>query len=417
MNLIESVKLAITSLRANLMRSLLTMLGIIIGITSVIAIMTVGDGLANSVNSSMSDIGASNITLFIGQKDTDSISVIPEMTDEDMLDDEKLLDFETEFTDEIESIGLSTTVDGGTVSLKNEDSNISIIGVNADYIDTQNLEMIAGRSIGQKDIDGARNVAVISDIVLENQFDNNAEKAIGSDVSITGYSNNYDYTIVGVYKYEAQVFMGFGNSDNPQTNIYIPISTAQYDSGTSLVYPQAEVKTKNGVDGTKFVEDVQEYFDKVYRTNQYYSVQVFSLGSMMAQLNTMMSTISLALSVIAGISLLVGGIGVMNIMLVSVSERTKEIGTRKALGATNNNIRLQFVTESIIVCLIGGFIGIVLGGILGYIGSNLIGAASYPSLESILIAFGFSLAIGVFFGYYPASRAAQLNPIEALRYE
>ncbi len=131
----------------------------------------------------------------------------------------------------------------------------------------------------------------------------------------------------------------------------------------------------------------------------------------------MLDTISLALSVIAGISLLVGGIGVMNIMLVSVTERTKEIGIRKALGATSNQIRVQFVVESIIVCVIGGIIGITLGALAGYFGSSLIGTAAFPSASNIALSVGFALAIGIFFGYYPANKAAQLNPIDALRYE
>ena len=142
-----------------------------------------------------------------------------------------------------------------------------------------------------------------------------------------------------------------------------------------------------------------------------------SMETMLDSMDSIMSTINIALSVIAGISLLVGGIGVMNIMLVSVTERTREIGTRKALGATNGNIRIQFVVESMIVCLIGGVIGIILGTILGYVGSSLMGVVAFPSASSIALAVGFSLAIGIFFGYYPANKAAMLDPIEALRYE
>ena len=130
-----------------------------------------------------------------------------------------------------------------------------------------------------------------------------------------------------------------------------------------------------------------------------------------------MDTLSVAISVIAAISLLVGGIGVMNIMLVSVTERTREIGTRKALGATNANIRLQFVVESALICLVGGIFGIILGAVMGYVGSYLLEAPTLPSLGSIMLAVGFSLAVGVFFGYYPANKAAKLDPIEALRYE
>ena len=144
---------------------------------------------------------------------------------------------------------------------------------------------------------------------------------------------------------------------------------------------------------------------------------VVSMTSMMNQMNTMIGAIQLALSVIAGISLVVGGIGVMNIMLVSITERTKEIGTRKALGATNGSIRLQFITESVVICLIGGIIGIIFGIVLGTVAVKLMGYEASVSLSSIVIAVGFSMAIGIFFGYYPANKAAKLNPIDALRYE
>jgi putative ABC transport system permease protein len=141
------------------------------------------------------------------------------------------------------------------------------------------------------------------------------------------------------------------------------------------------------------------------------------MASMMDSMNTMISMIQLALSVIAGISLVVGGIGVMNIMLVSITERTKEIGTRKALGATNGSIRLQFITESVVICVIGGIIGIILGIALGTVAVKLMGYEAAVSIQSIVIAVGFSMAIGIFFGYYPANKAAKLNPIDALRYE
>ena len=172
-----------------------------------------------------------------------------------------------------------------------------------------------------------------------------------------------------------------------------------------------------GADSTAVGTQISNFINRYYRNNDNYRVTSMSMESVIESVDSMMSKLSIAISVIAAISLLVGGIGVMNIMLVSVTERTREIGTRKALGATNGDIREQFVVESIIICLVGGIIGILLGALLGYVGSSLLDAPSLPSVGSIALAVGFSLAVGVFFGYYPANKAAKLDPIEALRYE
>ncbi|MFR9292642.1 MAG: ABC transporter permease, partial [Peptococcus niger] len=159
------------------------------------------------------------------------------------------------------------------------------------------------------------------------------------------------------------------------------------------------------------------FMNRFYANNANFKVMSQSVEQAAKEVNSVLSSVKLAISVIAGISLLVGGIGVMNIMLVSVTERTREIGVRKALGATNFDIRIQFIVESMIVCLIGGIIGILFGGLFGFLGSLALKAATGPSLFSIIIATGFSMLIGVFFGYYPANKAAQLDPIDALRYE
>lgn len=180
-----------------------------------------------------------------------------------------------------------------------------------------------------------------------------------------------------------------------------------------------QVKASEEVTDTKlFAEQTAQYFNRrFYRSNKYVAIQAESMDSMIGQMTGMMDTMKLAISVIAAISLLVGGIGVMNIMLVSVTERTREIGTRKALGAKNSAIRIQFIVESMIICLIGGVIGVLLGTTLGRLGSVLLGAPGWPSPLVVTVAVGFSMAIGIFFGYYPANKASKLDPIEALRYE
>ena len=175
---------------------------------------------------------------------------------------------------------------------------------------------------------------------------------------------------------------------------------------------------EQGIDVNAFVTETQDFFNKYYENSKDFEIWAYSMNSYMEEINSVMGTTTLAISVIAGIALLVGGIGVMNIMLVSITERTREIGTRKALGAPNSSIRIQFIVESIVICLIGGIIGMILGILMGYGGIKLIQSTVFAvSVKSVLLSIGFSMAIGVFFGYYPANKAAKLDPIEALRYE
>lgn len=426
MNILENIRLAWEGLKSNKMRALLTMLGIIIGISSVIAILTVGDGMSGQITSSMSTLGASNITISLqarNRNNTSSFSTAfgrvggnPETKDlisQDMIDQ-----FVDRFPEDIVGVGLNESAGSGQAQDGRKYANVSVIGTNTQFAEINNLELLRGRYLNQRDIDGYRNLCVVSDKLVSKMFEGDMSLALGQELKVNLSNEYHVFSIVGVYKYEQSALnMSFSSDEDLTTSLYIPVTTAKKMTGAESGYRSFTAMVAGETDPITFADTASNFFNRFYKNNADYQIAATSMESITEQINSIMDSVSIALSVIAGISLLVGGIGVMNIMLVSVTERTREIGTRKALGATNNNIRLQFVVESTIVCLFGGFIGVILGGIMGYFGSSLLGESVFPSVSSILLATGFSIGIGVFFGYYPANKAAKLDPIEALRYE
>ena len=417
--LFENIRLAFSGLWANKMRSLLTMLGIIIGIGSVIAIMTVGSSLTASVESGMQELGAGNITVSLTQKSDSSEGArmfrASEYREEDLITDEMIAQFRTDFGDSLLAVGLSEMMGSYTVEQNGASAPVSATGVNADMETVGGVNLVTGRFLTEEDSEKQRRVAVVSDVFCEELF--GSQDPIGKTFEITQGTKNETFYIVGVYEYVDSGMTLASEDDVPTTSMYVPIGTAKDITGASDGYSSITVVGSSLTDSTAFMNNVENYFASFYTHNDSYTVTASSLESMLESLTEMMNTISLAIAVIAGISLLVGGIGVMNIMLVSITERTREIGTRKALGATNGSIRLQFVVESVILCLVGGAIGVAAGVGLGAMGANLLGYAASPSIASIAVAVGFSVSIGLFFGWYPANKAAKLDPIEALRYE
>ena len=420
----ESVRVSLEGLRANKMRSLLTMLGIIIGIAAVIGILTVGSGLTGSITGSMSSLGATNITVFLQEKGDGGMGGLETLLgvaapDEgDLISDEMLDALRQRYSQAITGISLSTSAGSGVAKDGRLYANVSLTGINEEYLDVSGTDLLAGRSIRREDMDGQRNVCVVSDKLVEKLYQGDTEKALGDDVRVDMGGELLSFRIVGVYEYDASM-MGISMSaeEDVTTALYIPITTANHITGSPEGYSNLTIRASEGSDSAAVAGNIQDFLNRYYANNSDYGVSAMAMSTMVESMSTIMDTLSIAISVIAGISLLVGGIGVMNIMLVSVTERTREIGIRKALGATNNDIRIQFVVESVIVCLIGGIIGILLGAVLGYVGSSLISEACLPRPSYIALAVGFSMAIGVFFGYYPANKAARLDPIEALRYE
>jgi len=265
---------------------------------------------------------------------------------------------------------------------------------------------------------GRKSVAVVSDRLVKNIFGENAD-ALGKEIKLYDSRGIRTYVIVGVYEHmESAMFMAYSSlpEKDIRTYMYVPVTLVKQEKSMNN-YSTVTIMSKAGVDADKFEKDIEKFFNKFYERNPRWEVAAYSMSSQIEIASTIMNTVSTAVAVIAAISLLVGGIGVMNIMLVSVTERTREIGIRKALGAKNSHVRMQFITEAMIISLIGGVIGLVLGLMMGSLGSTLINAEPVFNFPTIVATIIFSMAIGVFFGYYPANKAAQLDPIEALRYE
>ncbi|MEG1660911.1 MAG: ABC transporter permease, partial [Clostridiales bacterium] len=378
MGLRESIRIAIEGLRANKMRSILTMLGIIIGIGSVIGILTVGNGLSAYITNSMSSFGASSITVFLQEKITDIDEMSTMMTmkqpeEADLINDEMIDALKNRFPTYIEGISLSENAGSGKVEEGHNYANITLTGINEEYLEVNNLDLLEGRNIRQRDLDGERNVAVVSDKLVNNMFDGNNKKALGSEIQLKRNNELLTFSIIGIYQYEqSNFYMSAASAKDINTALYIPLTTVKRITNSPDGYQSFTILGASAYNSSALAQQFSNFFNHYYQKNENYNIAAISMDSIIKQVNSIMSTLSIAISVIAAISLLVGGIGVMNIMLVSVTERTREIGTRKALGATNNNIRMQFVIESIIVCLIGGILGIVFGSSLGYIGSYLL---------------------------------------------
>ncbi len=429
MLLSENILLALTGLRANKSRSALTMLGIIIGIASVIAIMTIGTSLSSSVSSSMSSMGASNITVGVSQKSSGSEVTeggmrfnrgprYTQLGDDDYITEEMLADLQKNWPENVEDFFLTESVGSGQAKDGSLTAYVDITGANQSSIKNDNLTILSGRLFTDLDQAEARKVCIVSDYLCNNMFAGDTAAALGKQLSVVLNNRFYHYTIVGVYKYDADSIFSSSSQEDTSTTLYLPLNTAFKQEHLDPRYSRVTLVSASVTDVESFMDDIEDFLNKkYYRKNESFEISCSSLSSILEEMTSMMNTVSMAISFIAGISLLVGGIGVMNIMLVSIQERTREIGTRKALGATNASIRTQFIVEAIVLCLVGGIIGIFVGCTIGMLAARQMGADAYPPIRGIILSVAFSMAIGVFFGYYPANKAAKMNPVDALRYE
>lgn len=418
----ENVRLALSGLKANKSRTFLTMLGIIIGIAAVIAIETVGNSLSLSVSDSMQSMGANNISVYVEERSTEkdetedgivfgTTKSSRDMTEDDLITNEMIKSLISNFPDSIEAVSAEESVGSTTVKSGTESKKISVSGVSRGYFTANQVTLLSGGYFSSEENKNGINVIIVCSDLVDDLYDGDYAGVIGKNISVTLNDQTEEYSIVGVYEYEASMFGMSGTSA-----AYIPLVTAQ-NLKHSKNYYSISVVSKVGVDSDELAAEIKDFLNGYYRNNTCYDIDTYSMASMVSTLSSMMGKITTAISVIAGIALLVGGIGVMNIMLVSITERTREIGTRKALGATNGYIRMQFIIEAVVICSIGGIIGILVGILMGSVGAKILGFAASPTVTSILGSLAFSMVIGIFFGYYPANKAAKMNPIDALRYE
>lgn len=401
----EGFLMAWASLVANKMRSLLTMLGIIIGVAAVIALVSIGYGVRSQIQDSISSLGSNLLMVYPGAPRTPGVR--PTADSQKTL---KLEDYTT--ISHLQDIDMASPVSAGSsyvVIYTNKNWTTSVNGVNSDFQYINNWTVKSGRFITASQVERRERVAVIGATVATNLF--GTEDPVGKDIRI----KNNPYKVIGVL--ESKGSGSFGNDQDDV--IYIPYTTGMERLRGVDYLRMIYIKAKDGVDLDRLQTDVENILRVRHniKNPELDDFNVRNMATIMATVEETTATMTLFLGAVAAISLVVGGIGIMNIMLVSVTERTREIGVRKALGATYRVIVMQFLIEAVVISLVGGAIGILVG--IG--ASKLIGALTSMktviSMGPILLSFGFSMAIGLVFGLYPARKAAKLNPIDALHYE
>lgn len=400
----ESFLMAWASLIANKMRSILTMLGIIIGVAAVIALVSIGNGVKQDIQNSISSLGSNLLMVMPGAPRTPGVR--PSAGSMKSL---KVSDYEA--IAKLDGVKAASPMTNGAyvVIYQNKNWTTSVSGVNANYLDVNNWSMKSGRFLSEKNVQNRERVAVVGKTVVKNLFGD--EDPVGAEIRV----KNIPFRIIGVLNSKGSGAMGNDQDDM----VIIPYTTAmeRVEGVDYLRMIYVVGKDESGIDRLQSdIENLLRVRHGIKDTNlDDFNIQ--NMNSIMETMEETTGTLTLFLGAVAAISLVVGGIGIMNIMLVSVTERTREIGVRKALGATYSVIVTQFLIEAVVISLMGGIIGIILG-----IGSSkLIGMASgmstVISIPTIVMSFAFSMAIGLIFGIYPARKAAKLNPIDALHYE
>ena len=394
--MLQSFKMALKSIWGNKMRSFLTMLGIIIGVGSVIILVSIVNGYMSYMVESFTSMGVNRITV--------SYIALPSRS----IDVDDFYDFYEDHSDLYQQmtpvVSVSATVKNGSDTM----DATSVGGYSEEYLDIMGYEIESGRNLLYSDMASRQKVALIGDFVATELY-GSAESAVGSTIKLNGDA----YTIIGVVERQTEDDADYDDGCDDDF-VWIPYSRAVKLSRNADItsYTFTSWDTDDTDSCTETLEDF--LYEHLMDEDLY---DVTAMSSLLDSLNEQIGMMSMMLGGIAGISLLVAGVGVMNIMLVSVTERTREIGIRKALGAKRRVILQQFIIEAAVTSTIGGIIGIILGALCSTGIGSLIGIEAPPTMSAVLVSFSVSVGIGLIFGYMPASRASRLNPIDALRSE
>ena len=400
----ENMIMAFHAIMANKMRSFLTMLGIIIGIGSVISIVSIGDTMRGLFADLYKDAGATQAVVSIGYN-------VEDVRDSDYFTLDELDKIKEIFGDEISYIDSYASVNSEVLAGRTN-MKFDFQGIDWNFSDVQPVTMISGRYLNEGDILGRKKNVVIEEESARKLF--GTENAVGKTFRTTVYGDTDMYTVVGVYKKEMSAFQKLLSGGSGDTgSAYIPYTLLTWPNDQ---FYYCRLYAKEGTDMVNFMSRLTVYLGKIKNRNaeDFYTNTV---ANEMGSIDSLMGGLSMAVGGIAAISLLVGGIGIMTIMLVSVTERPREIGIRKALGARTRDVLIQFLTESAILSALGGIIGVLLAVSLVTAGGAALGLPVVIKPGIILLAVSFSAVVGIFFGIYPASKAAKADPIDALRYE
>ena len=410
MNFLATLRIALAALRVNKLRSALTMLGIIIGVGAVIAMTAIGAGAQARVEDQIKSLGSNLIIVLPGNVTSGGVRLGSGAQLTLTEDDAAALPREVE---EIE-VAAPQLRGGGQVVYGNSNWSTQILGVTPDYLVAREWEVIAGKPFGGSDLEAAAKVALVGQTVARSLF--GESDPVGETIRV----RNVPHQVVGVLDRKGQSMIGQDQDDV----VLIPITTARKrvlggQQVRNRNVSTITVKVRAGADVAQAEQSMRDLLRQRHRlqANQEDDFFVRNLSEVLAAQEASSRVLTILLAAIASVSLVVGGIGIMNIMLVSVTERTREIGLRMAVGARGRDILNQFLVEAVTLSLIGGLVGIVLGAIASYAVGHFAGWRTETGAGAVLLAFGFAAAVGVFFGYYPARKASRLAPIDALRHE